>query len=93
MKEFNANEFKPDASYKTEFAWEDVLACLNKRLDSAKFKEHTPCPKCNMTSENLIWIEFSSSKWTWRNRCGRQGPLSICPSCNIQVQFSCEIMN
>ena len=93
MKEFDPNKFEPNTSYENRFAWAGVIDCLNHRFDSSKFYYHESCPMCQMTSENLIWIKFKSSPSTWKNRCGRQGPLSICPSCNIQVEFICEVMN
>jgi len=87
------NSFIPDTTYDTHFPWTDVIACFNKGLPSKNFKGHDKCPKCGRNSEELVWIELNSPKWTWEKLCGRQGPLSICPTCRIQVEFITEIMN
>ena len=76
-----------------KFPWRDVKSCLNDKLDNMKFKGHQNCPKCGRQSEDLVWIMFNSPPWTWQSLCGRQGPLSICPNCKIQVDFICELMN
>ena len=76
-----------------KFPWRDVKSCLNDKLDNMKFKGHQNCPKCGRPSEDLVWIMFNSPPWTWQSLCGRQGPLSICPNCKIQVDFICESMN
>ena len=93
MTDFNPKKFIPDTTYETHFPWEDVVSCFKKKLDSSKFKNHDSCLKCGMQSDKLFWIEFKSPKWTWENLCGRQGPISICPVCKIQVEFICEVMN
>lgn len=93
MKRINKKEFNPDESYETHFPWEDVKACMNMTLNGNKFKNRESCTKCELESENLIWINFKSPKWTWEHLCGRQGPLSICPNCKIQVEFILEILN
>lgn len=85
--------FLPDTTYKIQFPWADVKACLNRSLESKNYKGHDNCPKCRLSSEKLKWISFSSPDWTWKNMVGRAGPLSICPDCKIQVEFINEIMN
>ncbi len=64
---------------------------MNKTLSGNNFKDHQSCPKCSLKSEALIWINFKSPKWTWENLCGREGPLSICPNCKIQVEHIVEV--
>jgi len=91
--DFNSEKFVPDTIYKTIFTWRDVKHCLQNQLDSKKYVGKIDCPKCGKKSENLIWVEFISPDWTWKHLAGRQGPLSICPNCKIQVEFICEIMN
>jgi hypothetical protein len=80
-------------NWSEKFPWNDVKSCLKDKLDNKKFKGHRNCPKCGRYSEELVWIMFNSPPWTWRNLCGRKGPLSICPNCKIQVDFLCEVMN
>ena len=73
------------------FPWENVKACMDKKIPARA--NHLSCPFCGRTSEKLEWIEFNSPTWTWRQLCGRRGPLSICPDCHCQVEFICEVMN
>ena len=89
----NPKIFLPDTTFETHFPWDDVKPCFKNKLESNDFENHDNCPKCKLKSEKLIWINFSSPRWTWRESCGREGPLSICPKCNIQVEFIIECMN
>ena len=73
------------------FPWDDIKACIDKKIPARS--NHLSCPFCGKASEELEWINFNSPAWTWQKRCGRQGPLSICPDCHCQVEFICEIMN
>lgn len=90
---YNPNIFVADTTYRTLFPWDDVKLCLNKSIDSERFSGCKECPKCGTNSEDLIWIKFRSPDWTWERLVGRQGPLSICPDCKIQVQFFTRVMN
>jgi hypothetical protein len=95
LPEDNEFEFLPE-NKKTrclKFSWRDVKPCLKDKLDNMKFKGHQNCPKCGRQSEDLVWINFNSPPWTWQSSVGRQGPLSICPICKIQVDFLCVYMN
>ena len=89
----NSNKFVPDGEFDTYFPWKDVNACLEDKLDSKKFTGHSKCIKCGLDSGKLIWIHFRSPDWTWEHLCGREGPLSLCPNCKIQVEFILEVMN
>jgi hypothetical protein len=82
-----------DSITKHPFPWSDVKACMDNILDSKDFLDHLSCPKCGLESDRLSWINFKSPAWTWAHLCGRGGPLSICPHCNIQVEFICMVMN
>lgn len=73
------------------FSWDDVKACMDKKVPARA--NHHSCPVCGKSSEELFWIDFCSPVWTWAQLCGRRGPLSICPDCQRQVEFICEIMN
>lgn len=87
------NNFVSDFEDEGSFSREDIESCYEKKLDSSKFKNHRSCPKCGNVAEKLIWIEYTSPGWTWKQLCGRQGPLSICPECRITVEFILETMN
>jgi len=75
------------------FPQEDVDACMDKRLNAALYKDYSRCPECKLHPEQLTWIEFTSPPWTWKARCGRKGPLSICPVCGIQVEIIIRKLN
>lgn len=53
----------------------------------------TPCPFCASPFKELERVFFVSPPWTWQELCGRAGWLTICPKCEIQVQFFCDLMN
>jgi len=92
--EDNPFGFVPNTDYQqTHFPWRNVIDCMGDKLPAAEFKENEACPRCARPADKLDWIHFSSPKWTWQRRCGRAGPLSICPSCKIQVEFICHMMN
>lgn len=88
----NEQDFNLDIEGK-HFSWEEVRPCLDNVLVRENFKHHDSCPKCNLPSERLVWINFSSSQNSWNRLAGRGGPLSICPNCKIQVEFVCEIIS
>lgn len=71
------------------FYWGDVLASM---LDNPEAVEETDeiCPLCG---RKLLKIKFSSPYWTWNYLCGREGPMTLCPDCPMQVEFSLEVMN
>ena len=89
----DSKSFTPDDTFEPEYPWEDVIACFDKTLPRENFKENQSCPKCGLNAEKLFWIDFRSPRWTWKNLCGVQGPLSICPACKIQVQLITKVMN
>lgn len=73
------------------FPKEDVAICLERKIHP--YHHRLSCPICGKPSEELLWIDFCSPASTWKNLCGRSGPLSICPECRWQVEFICEVMN
>jgi hypothetical protein len=87
------NIFPYQTPYEQRFQWEDIELCLKDTLQRKDFINHKVCPKCGLESQKLLWIKFRSPDWTWEEWCGREGPLSICPKCNIQVQFIMTLMN
>ena len=74
---------------------EDVKACLDNE-ESIYLKgipNQRSCPLCGKASEDLIWFNFRSPKWTWDKLMGCGGPMSICPDCGCLVDFLCFIQN
>jgi len=76
------------------FPWEDVEACRKRRGRSPRPEERAiACPECHTPGERLTWIHFSSPAWTWQNLCGREGWLTVCDRCHLQVQFFAEMIS
>ena len=93
MRYMNKDEEKEVVWYDQKgnmFPWEDVEACMHN--DIKPLVNEKPCPICGKPSEELKWINFISPDWTWREKCGVDGKLSICTECHIQVQFFLERM-
>ena len=73
--------------------WTELDNCTKERLDATRFVGQRKCPRCGIASNRLLWINFRSPKEDWENLTGREGNLSICPNCNIQVQKVITMMN
>ena len=58
----------------------DVYRVMDKR-----------CSHC--FKKQLVFFEFSSPEKTWKNLCGRAGPVLYCPNCNRILYYECYIMN
>lgn len=71
--------------------WEWVKPCMDDEL--SPIPNRLNCPICGKKSEELLWIDFSSPKWTWEELSGEAGALSICTDCHCQVEFICVYMN
>ena len=91
--------------YLTSVAWSDMPPEIRDYFDRLKLrnlvptglekiKSHVcPCPSCGLNPEELVWIKYRSPDWTWRNLCGRQGYISICPRCKKAVSSILTLMN
>lgn len=75
------------------FPVNDIIICIDDTLYRKEFENHHDCIKCNQKSEFLKWIYFKSPESTWKQLCGREGPLSICEKCKIPIEFITYKMN
>jgi hypothetical protein len=85
------------------YSWQLVNAARNdQRLqeqhspeDARRCYGHnaSPCPKCNTPAERLAWFYFSSPEQDWRALAGRAGWMTVCDQCNLQVDFSVEVLS
>jgi len=77
------------------FPWEDVEACRSRVRDpgTRPVARAGACPECETPGRDLTWIHFSSPAWTWTLRCGREGWLTVCDGCHLQISFFMESMN
>lgn len=76
------------------FPWKDVNACMSDRIPAPRdASELSACPGCDTPAEKLTWIRFRSPDWTWRDLCGRAGPLAFCDHCRRQIHFLLDMMN
>ena len=67
-----------------------VRARLTVRPDTSRAQN---CPECGRTPAQLTWVHFSSPAWTWQQLCGREGWLTLCDHCGLQIDFFLERMN
>ena len=85
------------------FPWADVEAA---QRDVDLDREHPPgeglahylehasgCPSCGKDAGGLEWIYFVSPAWTWQQLVGREGWLTVCRACELQVVFFVEILS
>jgi len=85
------------------FPPEDVKACqedeqLQRESDRQEAQERyvgraRACPSCTTPPLRLSCIYFTSPGWKWEMLCGREGWLTHCRWCDIQVDFFLEVMN
>lgn len=83
-------DFIPDKTSEIYFPWDDVMACINNTIEPTDPILLKKCPKCKKPASELWKILFVSPPWTWEELCGRQGPMSLCPNCGIQVAYLWE---
>lgn len=72
------------------FPWSHVRQCYDRKVEPMN---GSSCPSCNLPGNQLLWIDFVSPPCTWKNLCGRQGYLSICEKCHVQIDFWMTGMN
>ena len=83
------NEQIPESARMIYFPWTDVIGSMMAHPEEVRYLE-TVCPECG---EKMIQLEFWSPHWTWRELCGRSGPMLICPNCPRQDSFTLHLMN
>lgn len=89
MKTSDPRQPLPEPAKLRYFYWGDVLASMLDNPDSVEEIDER-CPLCG---RRLLKIKFSSPAWTWNELCGRKGPMTLCPDCPMQVEFSLEVMS
>lgn len=92
IKELNKLR-KQSFAYFNPFPTKDIKNCLNDTIERKHFINHRSCLKCDRKSEDLLWIQFKSPDYTWKNLMGIEGSLSICEKCGIPVEFITAKMN
>lgn len=73
------------------YAWREIVASMQDRVKDAYYVKNCPCAKCGGT--NSIFFCFRSSDRSWRELCGREGYMLICPDCLTIHGFKHYIMN
>jgi len=73
------------------FAWRDILSSMTSRRKDAYYIKHRPCRKCG--EDNIIYFCYRSSRESWKQLCGREGYMLICPDCLTILSFVPYIMN
>jgi hypothetical protein len=90
---FNNSKWAWAIPFNYEWPRRDVFDCFENKLESSLFKGKRPCPICLKPSDELLWINFSSPSYTWESMMGTEGPLSICETCLIEVDYIQTSMN
>lgn len=76
------------------FAWREIVASMKTRVRDAYYihpSDHTPDEDCH--HETLVFFCFRSSDESWKQLCGREGYMLICPECLMIQGFVHYIMN
>ena len=73
------------------FAWREIVDSMRYRVRDAYYLKNRPCGKCG--KDNTIFFCFRSSDESWRELCGREGYMLICPDCLTIIGFVHYIMN
>jgi len=96
--EYTTSDFKmPDGSVirgytlRNIFTWREIIASMKGRAKDAYYIKNRPCKKCG--EDNTVFFCFRSSDESWRELCGREGYMLICPDCLTILGFVHYIMN
>ena len=73
------------------FAWREIIDSMKYRVRDAYHIKNRPCGKCG--ADNTIFFCFRSSDESWKELCGREGYMLICPECLSILGFKHYIMN
>ena len=65
MNNFHPDNFKPDMDYDTLLPWKQDMKFLRVRKKSSEYAGKKECPKCGLSSENLVWIKYSEPNSDW----------------------------
>ena len=72
-------------------AWREIVDSMKDRARDAYYLKNRPCEKCG--GHNTVYFCFRSSKQSWRESCGREGYMLICPDCLTILNFVHYLMN
>ena len=78
------------ASRKAIVSWDSLENFVKDNPSSVSWASEECCPECG---ERIVLIHYSSPEDSWRNLAGREGILSVCPNCMIQIEFFLLKMN
>ena len=73
------------------FAWREIIDSMKNRVRDAYYIKNRPCGKCG--ADNTIFFCFRSNDESWRELCGREGYMLICPDCLTIIGFVHYSMN
>lgn len=91
----NMSEWTTSATY---FPWLHVQEYFN-RIDSVVYRDAinmahelhligaSGCPRCSRAPADLTWFSITAPVAEWRVGNGRVGFITICPDCQLQVDF------
>ena len=73
--------------HRVQFAWADIICCPTTAPSVDYLPCAQSCPSCGTAPQSLTWVTFMSPESTWKARCGTAGMLTICHSCQIQIDY------
>lgn len=73
------------------FAWREIVDSMKNRVRDAYYIKNRPCGKCG--EDNTIFFCFRSSDESWKELCGREGYMLICPDCLTILGFVPYFLN
>lgn len=73
------------------FAWREIVDSMKNRIRDAYYIKNRPCGKCG--EDNTIFFCFRSSDESWKELCGREGYMLICPDCLTILGFVPYFLN
>lgn len=73
------------------YSWHEIIESMKNRVREAYSIKNRPCGKCG--EDNTIFFHFRSSDESWKEWCGREGYMLICPDCLTRIGFVAYLLN
>ena len=78
-------------THRNILAWHEIVESMKYRARDAYHYKSGSCKQCS--GHNTVYLCFRSSKKSWREQCGREGYMLICPDCLTILNFVHYLMN
>lgn len=61
------------------YAWAEIIQSMESRKREAYYVNNKSCPNCG--GNHTILFHYRSNEDSWKELCGREGYMHICPNC------------